>query len=87
MSGSTFFVSEAAVRNLKDTAKRRISGVQSSHLSEGIAAALGFKTNAAPAGCVQGPVDGRSAQTEQCEAHGAPAEVWLRSPGRVAARS
>lgn len=47
MSGSTFFVSEAAVRNLKGAANRRISGVQSSHLSEGIAAALGFKTNAA----------------------------------------
>lgn len=46
MSGSTFFVSEAAVRNLKDAAQRRISGIQSSHLSEAIAAALGFKTNA-----------------------------------------
>ena len=47
MSGSSFFVSEAAVRNLKHAAERRVSGVQSSHLSEGIAAALGFKTNAA----------------------------------------
>lgn len=47
MSGSTFFVSEAAVRNLKETAKRRLSGVQSAHLSESVAAALGFKTNAA----------------------------------------
>jgi hypothetical protein len=47
MSVSTFFVSEAAVRNLKHGAERRISGVSSSHLSEGIAAALGFKTHAA----------------------------------------
>ena len=47
MSGLTFFVSEAAVRNLKYAAERRVSGVQSSHLSESIAAALGFKTNAA----------------------------------------
>lgn len=47
MSGSTFFVSEAAVRNLKHAAARRVDGVQSSHLSEGIAAALGFNTHAA----------------------------------------
>lgn len=47
MSDSTFFVSEAAVRNLKHAAERRVSGVSSSHLSESIAAALGFRTHAA----------------------------------------
>lgn len=47
MSGSTFFVSEAAVRYLKQRAARRIDGVKSAHLSEAVAAALGFKTNAA----------------------------------------
>jgi hypothetical protein len=47
MSESTFFVSEAAVRNLKGRAESRISGVSSSHLSEGVAAALGFQTHAA----------------------------------------
>jgi hypothetical protein len=47
MSASTFFVSEAALRNLKQRAQRRVSGVASSHLSECVAAALGFKTHAA----------------------------------------
>lgn len=47
MSDSTFFVSEAAVRNLKHNAERRVRGVSSSHLSEGVAAALGFRTQAA----------------------------------------
>lgn len=47
MSDSTFFVSEAAVRNLKQIAGKRVRGVSSSHLSEGVAAALGFRTNAA----------------------------------------
>lgn len=47
MSDSTFFVSEAAVRNLKQGAERRVLGVSSSHLSEGVAAALGFRTHAA----------------------------------------
>ena len=43
---NTFFVSEAALRNLKSAALRRVSGVRSSHLSEGIAAALGFTSQA-----------------------------------------
>lgn len=47
MSDSTFFVSEAAVRNFKKLAAARIKGVSSAHLSEGIAAALGFRTHAA----------------------------------------
>lgn len=47
MSASTFFVSEAAVRNLKKRADRRVTGVTSSHMSEAVAAALGFKTHAA----------------------------------------
>lgn len=47
MSDSTFFVSAAAVRNLKQSAQRRARGVSSSHLSEALAAALGFKTHAA----------------------------------------
>jgi hypothetical protein len=47
MSGSTFFVSEAAVRNLKQKATSRIRGVGSAHMSEALAAALGFKTHAA----------------------------------------
>lgn len=47
MSVSTFFISETALRNLKRNAQRGVSGVSSSHLSEGIAAALGFKTHAA----------------------------------------
>lgn len=47
MSVSTFFVSEAALRTLKQHARRGVAGVSSSHLSEGIAVALGFKTHAA----------------------------------------
>ncbi len=47
MSASTFFVSETALRNLKQRSQRRVSGVSSSHLSEGVAAALGFRTHAA----------------------------------------
>lgn len=47
MSMSTFFVSEAALRTLKQRAQRGVSGVSSSHMSEAVAAALGFKTHAA----------------------------------------
>lgn len=47
MSTSTFFISEAALRHLKQGAQSKLAGVSSSHLSEGIAAALGFKTYAA----------------------------------------
>lgn len=47
MSAPTFFVSEAAVRNFKHMAQRRLAGVSSSHMSEAIAAGLGFKTHAA----------------------------------------
>lgn len=47
MSGSTFFVSEASLRTLKQTAVHGAKGVSSSHLSEAVAAALGFRTHAA----------------------------------------
>ncbi len=47
MSESTFFVSEAAVRNLKQIAAKRVPSISSAHLSEGVAAALGFRTQAA----------------------------------------
>ncbi|MBF8663768.1 hypothetical protein IRZ45_09530 [Pseudomonas aeruginosa] len=49
MSVSTFFVSEASLRNLKQGAQRRgrALGISSSHLSEAIAASLGYKTHAA----------------------------------------
>lgn len=47
MSNSTFFVSEAALRNLKACAQRRVVGVLSSHMSEAVAAALGFNTHSA----------------------------------------
>ena len=49
MSVSTFFVSEASLRNLEQGAQRRgrALGISSSHLSEAIAASLGYKTHAA----------------------------------------
>ncbi|MFT3964038.1 hypothetical protein [Propionivibrio sp.] len=47
MSDSTFYVSHAAIRNLKALAAHRVPHVSSSHLSEAIAAALGFNTYAA----------------------------------------
>jgi hypothetical protein len=47
MSTSPYFVSESVVRNLKKIASRQIPNVPSSHLSEGVAAALGFNTHAA----------------------------------------
>jgi len=46
MFASIYFVSEAAVRNLKQRAERRVSGVRSAHMSEVVAAALGFRTHA-----------------------------------------
>lgn len=54
MRDSTFFVSEAAIRNLKQRAEHRLRGVSSSHLSEGVAAALGFKTHAALRAAIAG---------------------------------
>lgn len=47
MSTSIYFVSKAAVRYLKQRAEQRVSGVRSAHMSEVIATAIGFKTNAA----------------------------------------
>ncbi|MEG2265605.1 MAG: hypothetical protein RSC68_14885 [Acinetobacter sp.] len=47
MSESTIFISKSAFRNLKKIAKQNLGYVSSSHLSEGVAAALGFKTFAA----------------------------------------
>ena len=55
MSDSTFFVSKAALRNLKHSAQHRVSGVPSAHLSEALASALGFKTHAA----LRAALDGR----------------------------
>ncbi|BCB72815.1 hypothetical protein HMEPL2_31660 [Vreelandella aquamarina] len=54
MSDSTFFVSKSAVRALKQSAQRHVRGVSSSHLSEGVAAALGFKTHAALRAALEG---------------------------------
>jgi hypothetical protein len=56
MSESTFFVSEASVRNLKRTSVRRIYGISSAHLSEAFAAAIGFRTNAALRAALAGQV-------------------------------
>lgn len=47
MTSGTFFISQQTIRHLKDNAQRKISGVSSSHLSEAVAAALGFRTYAA----------------------------------------
>ncbi|AOW13992.1 hypothetical protein LPB72_00555 [Hydrogenophaga crassostreae] len=55
MSDSTFFVSKAALRNLKHSAQHRVSGVPSAHLSEALASALGFRTYAA----LRAALDGR----------------------------
>lgn len=44
MSASPFFVSKFVVRNLKQVAVQSLPQISSSHLSEGIAAALGFKS-------------------------------------------
>lgn len=54
MSESIYFVSEASVRHLKKIAARRVSGVSSSHMSEGIAASLGFRTHAALCAALNG---------------------------------
>lgn len=47
VSTSTFFVSHAALRHMKSMAKHYVPEISSAHLSEGLAAALGFKTHAA----------------------------------------
>ncbi len=47
MSTTPYFASNASIRYLKQRALRKVSGVSSSHMSEAIAASLGFKTNAA----------------------------------------
>ena len=47
MSEPTYFVTEAVIRNLKKQAERRFKGVRSAHMSEAVAAALGFRTHAA----------------------------------------
>lgn len=47
MSTSNYFVSEAAVRNLKQRADSSLRDVRSAHMSEVVAAALGFRTHAA----------------------------------------
>lgn len=56
MPVSTYFVSVAAVRNLKQRAERRVGGVRSAHMSEVVAAALGFRTHAA----LRAALDGRA---------------------------
>lgn len=47
MTASTFFVSETSFSYLKQKALKRVTGVGSAHMSEAVAAALGFKTYAA----------------------------------------
>lgn len=54
MSASTMFLSEAALRHHKQLALKRTSVVSSSHMSEGIAAAFGFKTQAALRAAMKG---------------------------------
>jgi len=54
MSESTFFVSKAALRNLKHGAQSCARGVRSSHLSEALASALGFRTHAALCAALHG---------------------------------
>lgn len=44
---SSFFVSKSSVRNLKRLAQLRLPGVSSAHLSEALAASMGFNTHAA----------------------------------------
>lgn len=76
MSASTYFVSEAAVRNLKQLAERRVSGVRSAHMSEVVAAALGFRTHAA----LRAALDGRTT-AEACKPSNARAIQRLRQLG------
>lgn len=47
MSLPKFFISKSAVRKFKQSARRHLDGVPSAHLTEGIAAAFDFRTNAA----------------------------------------
>ena len=47
MSDATFFLSKSSVQYYKRNAAQLVTGVSSSHLSEAIAAAFGFNTNAA----------------------------------------
>lgn len=54
MSANTFFVSKSAVRTLKKTAHQLLTDVPSAHLSEAIAASLGFKTQAALRSALEG---------------------------------
>ncbi|MBL8387750.1 MAG: hypothetical protein JNK17_06025 [Hydrogenophaga sp.] len=54
MSELTFFVSNAALRNLKHGAQSCARGVRSSHLSEALASALGFRTHAALCAALHG---------------------------------
>lgn len=85
MTVSTFFVSEAALRTLKQSAQRGIQGVSSSHLSEAVAAALGFKTHAAlraalavhPTAEAQKPSNARLVQRLRQFGYAAPADLQL----------
>lgn len=54
MSLPQFFISNSAVRTLKKSAQRYLPAVSSSHLSEGIAAAFDFRTNAALRSALEG---------------------------------
>lgn len=47
MSTSMFFISESVLRTYKQNASRRVGGVSSAHLTEAIAASLGFRSHAA----------------------------------------
>lgn len=85
MSDSTFFVSAAAVRNLKHFAQNRISGISSSHLSEALASALGFKTYAALRAALEGhttievpkPSNTRMVRRLQAFGYNVPADLRL----------
>ena len=60
MTVPTFFISEAVVRTLKQRTLHGVSGISSSHLSEAVAAALGFKTLAALRAALTGHVTAKA---------------------------
>jgi hypothetical protein len=85
MSSSTFFLSEAALRNYKQSALRRVNGVSSSHMSEAVAAAFGVNTHAALRAAlagratfeVQKPSNARLIQRLRQLGYGAPDDLRL----------
>lgn len=85
MTAHTFFFSESSLRYLKRSARRGVSGVPSSHLSEAIAAALGFRTHAALRAALAGkataeaqkPSNARLIQRLQQLGHNVPDDLQL----------